>query len=167
MLEIRQPNNGDSPGLFRDFIVSMINEDTFLIVNKKPTLKEEKKWVKERLAGIRRGNELLTCAFDGKKLVGNCDARRGYGKESGNVEIGLAISKDYRGRGLGEKLLRKTIALVKKRFRAKNIHLRYIDGNKPAMSLYKKVGFRELTRMPKWVLYRGKYRDEHVMLLKK
>ena len=167
LLEIRQLNKEDSPKLFRDFIVSLINEDTFLIVNMKPTLKEEKKWVKDRLAGIRKGKEILICAFDGKKLVGTCDAKRGYGKESRNVEIGLAISKKYRGRGLGEKLIRKTIALVKKRLKPKNIHLRYVNGNTPAKNLYKKVGFREVARMPNWVLHRGKYRSSVFMLLKK
>ena len=166
MLEIRQPKKSDSPKLFRDFISEFVREEGFLIVDKTPTLAEEKKWVKERLEGIKKGNELLICAFENNKLAGNCDAKRGYGKERGNVEVGLAISKKYRGKGLGEKLLRKTIALVKRRFRPKNIHLRYIDGNKPAMSLYRKVGFREVFRMPKWVLYRGEYRDEHMMLLK-
>ncbi len=165
-LEIRPPKKTDSPAAYRDFICGLIDEDVFIVVDRKPTMKEERAWLSAKLKGIRRGDQLFLTAWDGRMHAGNCEARRDLWKERGNVSIGLSIRKEYRGIGLGEKLLRETIMLAKKRFRPKNIYLRVFSDNKIAKRLYRKVGFRRIARFPGWTLHKGRYVGHDYMLLK-
>lgn len=164
-LDIRPPRKGDPVRAYRDFICGLIDEDVFIVIDRKPTMKEERAWLEAKLKSIRNGDHVFLTAWDGKRHVGNCEARRDLWKERGNVSIGLAIRKGYRGKGLGEKLLRETIRLAKKRFRPKNIYLRVFSDNKIAKSLYRKVGFRTIARFPAWTLHKGRYVGHDYMLL--
>jgi ribosomal protein S18 acetylase RimI-like enzyme len=165
-LEIRPPGRADPVRAYLDFIGELVDEDTFILVDRKPTMKEEEAWVDGKLRGIRAGREVALAAWDGTTLAGICEAKRDLWKERGNVGMGLAVRRAYRGRGLGEKLLRETIRLAKKRFRPRNIYLRVFSDNKIAKSLYRKAGFRELAHFPSWTLHRGKYLGHDYMLLK-
>ncbi|MFA5929336.1 MAG: GNAT family N-acetyltransferase [Candidatus Micrarchaeia archaeon] len=167
MIKIRPPREGDSPKAFLSIINELIAEDTYILREKKLTLKAEKTWLKAQLGGIKEGNIVMFNAWIGSKIVASCAANRGTGKEKQNVLLGMMVRKDYRRKGLGELLLCRTIATVKKKLKPKHIYLSVIDGNKPAMNLYKKVGFREIARLPGWFLHRGKYHDSVFMLLKK
>lgn len=152
--------------LLLDHINSLIAEDTFLLLDKKLTLKHEEAWKKGMLKGVRNGNNLYFIAMYKRCIVGTCGAKRDMGKESNNVIIGIAVTKDFRIAGLGEFLIRKTITEVKKKLKPRNIYLHVADPNKPAKALYKKVGFKEMARFPKWAKHKGKYVDVVWMLLK-
>lgn len=167
MLEIRQPRKSDSPKAFLDIINELIEEDTFLQNDKLLTLKQEKAWLDGQLAAIKKGKTILLNAWDGKRIIGSCGANREEGKQRQNVSIGLMVRKEFRGRGLGEMLLRRAISLARKKLKPKNIFLSVTEGNTPAMGLYKKIGFREVARLPEWRLHRGKYHDVVYMLLKR
>lgn len=166
-LEIRPPKRTDPAKAFRDFICELVDEETFILVNRKPGIKEEEAWLKDKLNGIRRREQVTLTAWDGGKLVGSCEAAKGRFKDESNVSIGISVRKAYRGRGLGERLLRSTIILARQRLRPRNIFLHVSAPNKPAMSLYKKVGFREFARFPKWHLHKGEYVDGLYMILRK
>lgn len=166
-LDIRPPRRSDPVEAYLGFICGLIDEEAYIVVDKKPTMKEEKAWLDERLRLIKKGEEIFLTAWDGKTHAGNCSARRNRGKEKGNIELGIAVVKAYRGRGLGEKLLRETIRLAEKRFEPKNIYLRVFSDNKIAQSLYRKVGFRRIAHFPAWTLHRGRYVGHDYMLLRK
>lgn len=167
MIKIRQIRKSDPVKAFHDFICELIDEGTFLILTKKPTMKEEKKWLHDRLEGKAKGNDIYLAAWDGKKLAGSCSAQKGRGREEDNTMLGIAILKKYRSKGLGEKLLRQTIRIAKKKFKPKNIWLSVFASNRIAQNLYKKIGFRPIARFPKWIKYKGKYIDCIYLLLKK
>ena len=166
MIEIRPLHKTDPVKAFRNFICELIDENTYLVVDKKPTMKEEREWFREKLKAIRNNQEIFLTAWDGKKYIGNCNAIRGRWKEADNVCIDMAILKEYRGRGLGERLLRETIRLTKRKFKPRNIYLTVAARNKPAYRLYQKVGFREIARFPKWRKQDGRYIDKLFMILK-
>jgi len=151
---------------FLDFINRLITEDTFLQVDKKLTLKQETEWKKNMIKGVKDGNQIYFAALYGKRIVGACDAKRGRGKESDNIMFDIAVAKDFRRAGLGEFLMRKTIAETKKKLKPRNIYLYVANLNKPAKSLYEKAGFKEIARFPKWMKHKGKYIDVVWMLLK-
>jgi len=165
-LEIRPMRKSDSAKPYHDYICELIEENTHLLMDKKPTLNEEKKWLKEKLKAKSRNEDIYLGAWQGKMLVGSCEARKGRYKERNNIAIGIAIRKSYRGKGLGGYLIRRVIALAKKKLKPKNIYLYVSNENVPAKSLYKKVGFREFARFPKWELHNGRYIDSIYMLLK-
>lgn len=52
-----------------------------------------------------------------------------------NILVYIATHKDYRGRGIGKKLIQKTIDITKN-----NIAL-HVEPQNPARTLYKKMGF--------------------------
>ncbi len=154
---------GDSAEELRAYINSFVRENAYLLKDRKATLKEEREWKKKELAGMKKGERYVLIARVGGKLAGTSGAFRGRLKERNNVALGLAIAKPYRGIGLGESLLRLNIAVAKKRFRPKNIYLSVFAPNRPARSLYRKLGFKEFAVFPKWLLHGGKYVD-HVMM---
>jgi len=148
-------------------INSVIGEYAFLNYDRKFTLKQENEWKENTLKGIRKGEQLYFAALHGKRIVGAGSARRMVGsRASGNVEIGIFVVKDFRKVGLGETLMRKTVAEAKKKLKPRNIFLRVAKPNKPARRLYEKVGFGEMARFPKWVKHGGKYHDVVWMVLK-
>jgi ribosomal protein S18 acetylase RimI-like enzyme len=149
-----------------DYINSFVAEDSFLIHDKKLTLKEEKEWMSGALKGIKRKEQLYFAALHDKQVVGGCTARKGMGREKQNIVIGISIIKNFRRTGLGEFLMSKTIAEAKKKLNPKNIYLNVAAPNKPAKSLYEKLGFREMARFPKWMKHKNKYHDVIWMLLK-
>ena len=100
------------------------------------------------------------------KLIGLSEGFRGKWKDRQNVCLGIAILRKYRGHGLGETLLRRIITLTKKNLKPKNIYLDLFAKNKIACALYKKIGFREFARFPKWFRHRGKDMDKVYMILK-
>ena len=152
--------------LLLEHINSLIAEDAFLLLDRKLTLKHEEAWKKGVLDGVRKGIHIYFIAMYKGRIAGTCDAKRGMGKESDNVILGIAVTKDFRSVGLGEFLMRKTIAETKKKLKPRNIYLHVADPNNPAKALYKKLGFKEMARFPKWAKHRGKYVDVVWMLLK-
>ena len=151
---------------FLDHINSLIAENTFVLLDKKLTLKHETEWKKNMIKGVRDGKRICFAALYKKRIVGACNAEKGLGKESQNIILGISVAKDFRKAGLGEFLMRKTIAEAKKKLKSRNIYLHVADPNKPAKKLYEKVGFKEMARFPKWAKHKGKYVDVVWMLLK-
>ncbi|MBI4406295.1 GNAT family N-acetyltransferase [Candidatus Micrarchaeota archaeon] len=155
---------------FRKFIAEILREkpEPFLQMDRQsiPSLKEEKKWLLDKKKRIAKRNEITLVAIKGKQLVGTCDARLGIHRNRDKVSIGVSVAAKYRGLGLGKKLLREIIKLAEKKLKPRIIYLSVIAENKSAYKLYKKLGFREIARLPKWLRARGKYHDEVYMVLK-
>jgi len=74
-------------------------------------------------------------------------------KHHGLAEIGdIWIEEGFRGRGLGERLLRTVIKDMKQFFAKDDYTLRKVlvttgDDNKPAKKLYEKVGFKKVATL--------------------
>ena len=149
------------------YVNEMIAEDTWLHMRKKVIMKEEIAWKKSMVSGIRKGDIAMTIAVANGKVAGNCWAHReGPGRVRKNMGMGVAISKKFRGIGLGELLFKMTIAKARKEMEAKNIFLTVAEPNKAARKLYEKVGFRKIARFPDWIERDGKYYAQLWMVLK-
>ena len=109
-------NENDSTKELMAYINELIDEDTYLIYDKKFTLKEEQEW-KERILKLQKKNDgySLIARIDGK-IAGTTTAQRGKFKEKTNVVLGIAIAKQYRSIGLEEALLKFNIQLVRTNF---------------------------------------------------
>ncbi len=157
----------DSARELQSFINAFVREGSFLLYDRKTSLKDEMKWKKAKLADYRKGNgQVLVARVDGK-IAGTSDARREPFKGRENVCLGIAIGSGYRGIGLGETLLRLNIETVRKRQKPKNIYLSVQSPNLPARALYRKLGFREFAVFPKWLKQDGKYVDHIFMKLER
>ena len=79
-------------------------------------------------------------------------------------ELGISLLKDIRGRGLGEKLLRKILDKARKELKVKIVTLYAYSKNKVAINLYKKVGFKKLGTIKNGINHYGKFIDNDIMV---
>jgi RimJ/RimL family protein N-acetyltransferase len=155
----------DSAAELQRYINSFLAEGAYLLHDRKYSLKEEREWKRNSLKTMRKGEYYHIIARVDGKIAGTTDARRGRLKERGNVSLGIAIAKPYRGIGLGEAMLGLNIETARRLMKPRNIWLCAFAPNKPALSLYKKLGFRKFAIYPKWLLHKGRYLDDVCLIL--
>ena len=142
------------------FINELIEEKSYIAMNEKITPESEAKWLENQIDKMRHDELIDFRAFLDGRCVGGAEARKGKWKERDNVELGIALSKEVRGQGLGRKLLMELIKEVKKKWKPKHIYLSVTEGNEPAKKLYEGLGFKEFARFPEWVNHYGVYKDK-------
>jgi len=150
---------------FLDYINSLIEEDAKILFNKKLTLKEEKAWLKNSLKLIRKKKKIICIAQDKGKIIGVSDVEMKKYRESHIGEFGISVRKEYRGMGIGKRLMKTTLELAKKKLRPKIIKLSVFENNKIAQNLYKKFGFKKAAKIPKQIQYKGKLINRIIMTL--
>jgi len=151
---------------FQDFINSLVREGAMIKANKTASLKEEIEWLKEKLKKIKARKEVCLLAEHENKIVGNTQITLDWGRQSHVGDFGISIRKGYRQIGLGTYLTKEIIKLAKKRLkpRPKIIRLSAYATNKPAITFYKNLGFKEVARIPKQGKIRDKFVAEVIML---
>ena len=152
-----------SPKEWADWVNSFIEERSFIVVMKPKTAAEEAELLGKKVEELKEGKAIMIIAIDEEKprIVGICEVKLASSMpaEKHNITFAfLAVHHDYRGQGLGKKLLKKGISIAKNRMNAKNLWIEYIDGNDIAKHLYESLGFVEWCRLPKYVKHYGKYR---------
>jgi len=166
---LRYPTLDDVAELTR-FINTFSLEDSFTrFSGEQMTLAEEESYLVSELESIAAGNTVKLFCFVNEKMAGVCDVHRDESlltRKQHTGILGLIIAKEFRGEGIGEQLIRATISESKKRIsRLQLIKLDCFATNSPALSLYQKVGFQEVGRIPKALFYKNGYDDEVLMFL--
>jgi ribosomal protein S18 acetylase RimI-like enzyme len=151
---------GDIAG-FRDCVGAVMRERQYLAFLEPFPLDQTAAFV---ASNISSGNPHVV-AVDGERVVGWCDIKREtiaiYAHEG---SLGMGVLDEYRGRGLGERLLRTALDAARTQG-FERVSLSVYARNTRAFELYRKVGFAvEGTRV------RGKklddeYDDVHMMAI--
>jgi len=164
-LIFREPRSSDAPQFMR-FINAIVSERrSGILMNKKATLKAQKAWLKGNMADIRDRKCVMLLAEKDGRIVGNCDASRMRWKSDHVADVGIALSKEIRGQGVGEALMNMTIELARRRMRGlEMLYLKVFDYNERAQALYKKLGFVEVGRIPKANKEGREYHDDVLMI---
>ncbi|PIR71544.1 MAG: hypothetical protein CO145_01015 [Candidatus Nealsonbacteria bacterium CG_4_9_14_3_um_filter_37_13] len=151
---------------FQDFINSFVKEDAKIMMNEKISLKEERKWLKEKLGKTRKQKALFLLAEHNAIIAGTTGIDLNIWRQSHIGDLGITIKKGYREIGLGTYLMKEIIKLAKKELKPKLkiIRLSVFPTNKPALALYKKFGFKKVARIPRQIQYKEKLIDEIIML---
>ena len=68
----------------------------------------------------------------------------------------IIVSKDYRGKGIGTKLIDTLIDMAKNKFEIEILHLEVYETN-PAISLYERLGFKKYGEHKNYIKEDGKY----------
>jgi RimJ/RimL family protein N-acetyltransferase len=152
---------------FQRFINTLAREGTYLLVDKPITLKEEKQWLKTQVTEQRKGKQIYLKALVDGRLIGNCFAKPGFGRNHGNVNLGIAITKKWRRKGIGYILLNELIQRSEKKWHPKNIYLHVVSANTKACQLYESLSFRKIALLPQWFEYNKRYLDEYLLVLDK
>jgi ribosomal protein S18 acetylase RimI-like enzyme len=160
----REPRRGDAPQ-FMKLINDIVDEPSSgIMMDRHSSPEDERKWVRARMEGIRRRRLVMLTAVADGTIKGNCDIVMGGWKKAHRGVLGIVLAKDLRGKGVGEALMRRTIELAERRLKGLEfVDLSVLDYNRRAMSLYAKVGFIEIARIPKGIKEGRRYYDELLM----
>lgn len=170
IITIRPPQASDLDQVTR-LINELSQENTYIRFSGEVlTHAEEGEWLASVLEKIAQGDYAMLLAFDGDQLVGSTTIERdtSTAKRSLHAGIfGIVIARDYRGAGLGEELMQRIIEEANTTMpHLRLIRLNVFAPNEPAFHLYQKFGFVEVGRLPEYILHRGEYIDEIVMIKK-
>lgn len=165
IIELRFPKITDSKKLL-DFVNELSAEKTFILLQgKKITLKEEKKYLKSNIDGMNKSNYVLLFAIYNGKIIGNTGIHRHRSDAEKHIaSFNIALSKEMRGKGLGQILMEEIHALAKKKIKGLKIFsLGVFANNERARELYNSFGYKEYGLLPKGLLRRGKYINNILM----
>lgn len=165
--EIRFLAAGDSVRGLQMFINALVDEDAKIAYDVKPTRGAEIAWKRQQLEAFRKREGYLIVAIVSGRLAGNTGAHRDRGRGRDNACLGLSVARDFRGAGLGEALLRANIEVARGFLKPRNIYLSVFANNRPAKSLYRKLGFRKFASFPRWMRHKGGYVDHEFMVLRR
>ncbi len=150
-IEIRATRLSDLPSLVVDCLNPTFLERKYLAITEAVPIGE---------ALAYHANHIMAgyphfVAIDGERVVGICDcspsAAARIAAQTHNATIGMLLIPEYRGQGLGEKLLRATLAACKDRWG--RIELGVYSHNERAHKLYLRCGFvEEGRRVGAWKL---------------
>lgn len=151
---------------FQVFINSFVKEEAKILRNKKLTKKDEVEFIKRTLTGVKDRTTVQLVAEYNNKIIGTTNIKLYSYRRNHIGEFGIIITQGYRGIGLGEHLMSEIIKLAKKELKpkAKIIQLEVYINNRPAINLYKKLGFRTIAKLPKQIQYKGKLISELIMM---
>jgi len=149
---------------YTEYINSIIDEDDYILMNKKPSIKEEKEWVKKNLKAYERDEFTIVAECDGK-IISVAEVRKHLWRMDHIASIGIAIREGYRSMGVGSEMMKLLIDKARL-MKCKIIKLTVLSTNKRAIGLYKKFGLKQVARIPKQIQRRGKLIDEIIMLKK-
>ena len=161
---LREPMGSDARAAMI-FINSFVGEErSGIVITKKKTLKDERKWLGGMRDGIKKKVTVHLFAVKDGAVVGSCEVSRRPGKMGHIALFGIAVTKPFRGIGLGGELARRVIELAARRMKGLEIiELGVIDYNRRAQSLYRKLGFKRVATIPK-ALKEGKEYHSHTIM---
>ncbi|KKQ74376.1 MAG: GCN5-related N-acetyltransferase [Berkelbacteria bacterium GW2011_GWB1_38_5] len=143
------------------FVNDLSKEDTFLsFIPEKPITKiEEELWLKSVLNNIKYKKAYVIWAICNDKIVGSCDVYQGGTARDKHVgKIGIMVDKNFRREGIGSFLLNLIIEHAKN-MEMNIVSLTVFSDNNPAISFYKKVGFKEWGRLPNGLFRKNRFSD--------
>lgn len=103
--------------------------------------------------------------MENEKVIGWCDIipkHQPFFAHAGVLAMGTL--KQYRGKSLGEQLIRKAIKTAFKKGLTRIELLTYTD-NKPAINLYKELGFKTEGKLINDAIIDGQYKNSYLMAL--
>ena len=147
------------------YINKLSTEKTFInFQGEQQTLKEEKKWLTEKVKKIKKHECVSILAFVNNKLIGSSEINLNGLSIKHIGSFGITIDVDYRGEGIGKLLMGLVIKeSIKNMQDLKIIKLECFASNPIAPNLYKKMGFIEYGRLPSGLKRQGGFVDEVLM----
>ncbi len=117
----------------------------------------------EKVYGFQQGliskNGPVYYAIDDGKVVGWCDVfPEDNPRQNHRGSLGMGLLAQYRGQGLGTRLLSAVLSHAKQ-FGLEKVELNVYSTNLAAIALYKKMGFTQEGHIPKYRKLDGQYFD--------
>ncbi len=161
-MPIIRPIREDDAAGFHAALDSVCRERRYLATVEAPAIDKAVEFVR---ANVEAGHPQFVAEINGV-IIGWCDAIPGD-EESGTKRtgrLGMGIVREWRGQGIGQRLLKATIAAAHGAGQEK-IELIVYATNTPAISLYRKLGFGITGVQKRGRFLDGEYEDNIYMEL--
>ena len=161
----RYPTIDDAKKLM-NYINKLSAERTYILMQGvQKTLEDEKKWLQSFLE--HQDRKVIISAFYKNKLIGVSAIELKDGAKNHVGGFGITVAKDFRGEGIGKKLMELVLNESIKHIKGlKIIQLEVFGENKLAQNMYQKFGFQEFGRLPQGVKRLNRY-DDAILMYKK
>jgi len=158
----RYPKRSDVDDFLRH-INSLVEEKAFIIRQTKVTKNQEKKRLVKALEDMKKGYQIQICIEVDGKFAGSSEViRRPEVGVNHTAKIAITLSKEFRGLGIGTKLLETMEGLARKKG-IKVLELLCYEHNITALHVYEKAGFTEIGRVPMGLKHYGNHCSRIVM----
>ena len=166
-IKFRYPIIKDAENL-KNYINKISAEQSFILLQGfQNTLVSEANWLKDKLEKISKNQCVYLCGFCDDQLVACAEIDLGIEAKSSVGEFGISVALDFRGFGIGEKIMELTInESIKKLSDLRIITLEVFGQNKIAQNLYQKLGFIEYGKLPNGLKRKGQF-DDAIYMYKK
>jgi RimJ/RimL family protein N-acetyltransferase len=157
-IDVREAVEDDAEAMAQYLAELYADPDLDTVARRPPPLPADERELVRRAAAAPRGLVLL--ALDGRALVGMLDLfawDRPEGAHCGR--LGMSVARDWRGRGVGRRLLRAAIAHARGWPGFCRIELDVAHWNTAGIALYESLGFRHEGRRVKAMNLRGQPED--------
>ncbi len=161
-MKIRQIQPGDGEK-FLALNLALDNETRFMMLEPDERDDSVEFQAQQIQAILASPNSMIFVADAGEQLAGYIALFGGrFRRIRHSAHIVIGILKEYRGRGLGSKLMKAALDWAKTS-NITRLELTVVEDNKAAISLYKKHDFKEEGRKINSLLIDGKYINEIYM----
>jgi RimJ/RimL family protein N-acetyltransferase len=137
------------------------------LFNSRPSPEDENVWYERQLQRAASGELIYLVAEVDGHAVGSCAIGRVGPTETSEEahvgELGILVSEEMRGQGVGSALLERSIADARAKFEV--LFLSVFSNNVRARRLYERFGFSVCGHLPRVVKRGGEYFDEERMVL--
>ena len=166
-IKFRYPTIDDAE-ILKNYINKISAEQSFLLLQGfQNTLESETNWLKDKLEKISKNQCVYLCGFNNDQLVACAEVELGIEAKSHVGNFGISVALEFRGQGIGEKLMELTFSeSIKKLTEIKIIDLEVFGQNQIAQNLYRKLGFIEYGKLPSGLKRKGTF-DDAVYMYKK
>lgn len=146
-----------------DYINDLSKEQTFVrFQGEDQSLEDETKYLEAQLKRIAEKRTVQLLLFAREKLVGIAGIDLKDKTEKHEGVFGISVDDEYRGQGLGKKLMQTMLDEALANLPdLRIVTLGVFGGNKLAFEMYEKFGFKEYGRLPEGVFRKGEY-DDHI-----
>lgn len=134
-------------------------------LDRRVTRAAERRFLERVTSDLRKDDAVSVAAFDGPRLVGNCEVTRRRQLDMAHCGVlGIAILEEFRGVGLGEAMVARALA-GSARAGITLVELQVLDNNAFAKRLYQKAGFKVVGTVPGKIRRSTRSIDEVLMYI--
>ncbi len=170
ILRVVRPEDVDNLLKFFNGLVDEKNDDRGSQLHagfdKKFTHRQEAQYIREVLDRVEKDEAVNIIAEIDSKIVASGGIAKGkYNDTSRHGSLGLTVSREYRGVGIGSRII-QTLVTESRHMGLKSIDVEFLATNKSAERAYKKAGFKRAGIIPAKIFRNGKYFDAMIMARK-
>jgi len=159
MVEVRPMTMEDVPA-FHTTLDAVARERRYLRMLEAPLLEKLTDFIRKGL----ENDAIHLVAADESHIVGWCDITPGSNGEAHVGYLGMGVHLNFRGQGIGQRLMESAIAQARA-IPLEKIELQVYTSNTPAVALYKKLSFVEEGLRQRARCVDGVYQDILLMAL--